>query len=601
MLPGLRVLAAIGAFCLAAHARPAPSTWNLVRTRHFELYSQAGDAAARSALTWFEQLRTFFQQQTGLNLNNRPPVRVIAFRSASEYRPYRLRSTSDAYYVGTETRDYIVMPKLDASEFATAAHEYAHLILHASGLKLPLWLNEGLAEFLSTLRFDHRGWTLGGDLPTRSQVLRRDPWIPLSQLLTLPAESPLRENREKTALFYAQSWNLVEMLALSPQYAPRLQALIAALTSGTPSLEALPKVYAKSLDTIAQDVHAWTTTGHKITRVGLSVPTTQTMAVEVSTVPALASRSLVAELLLAIGELDRAGVLYRELAQESPADPNFSAALGTIALRKGDHDEAFKEWKRAMDHGISDATICYRYATLAADAGLSANEIRPALQRAINLNPDFEDARYTLALLESNAGHFDAAVAQLRAVRTVPPVRAYAYWSALAYALNELGKRDESVAAAQLAIKHASTPAERSNAAQLAYIAQTDVAVQFTRDATGNTQLVTTRVPHDTADWNPFVEPGDKIRRIEAKLRELDCSNGRATGIAVDTVQGPLRLAIPDALHVLMRNAPSEFTCGLQPANAVTVEYAVSKTQGLNADGVLRGMDFRSRSAENER
>jgi len=105
--------------------------------------------------------------------------------------------------------------------------------------------------------------------------------------------------------------------------------------------------------------------------------------------------------------------------------------------------------------------------------------------------------------------------------------------------------------------------------------------------------LVTTRVPHNTADWNPFVEPGDRIRRVEATLRELHCSAGRATGVALDTSQGPLTLTIPDASHVLMRNAPSEFRCGAQPASTVRVEYAASETQDGNADGVLRGMEFR--------
>jgi len=203
---------------------------------------------------WLEQLRTFFRRQTGLNLDNRPPVRVIAFRSEGEYRPYRLRSTSDAYYVGTESRDYIVMPTLDASEFATAAHEYAHLILHARGLQLPPWLNEGLADFFSTLRLADRGWNLGGDLPTRSQLLRRKPWMPLSQLLTLPAESPIRENRDRAALFYAESWEITEMLLLSPGYAPRFQTLVAALTSGIPRLQAIEKVYAKPVATFRRRI-----------------------------------------------------------------------------------------------------------------------------------------------------------------------------------------------------------------------------------------------------------------------------------------------------------------------------------------------------------
>jgi hypothetical protein len=147
----------------------------------------------------------------------------------------------------------------------------------------------------------------------------------------------------------------------------------------------------------------------------------------------------------------------------------------------------------------------------------------------------------------------------------------------MAYAVNEVGKRDESQTAAQQAMKHAATPAERSNAAQLAYIAETDLAVQFTRDADGHTQLVTTRVPHNTADWNPFVEPGDRIRRVQATQRELYCSPGHATGIAIDTPQGLLTLTIPDASQVLMQSAPSEFFCGTQPATTVMVDMRLLK------------------------
>src|SRR2546423_232975 len=142
MSRGLCPLVALGMLCLSMHARPV-SAWSLARTEHFEVYSQAGAASARSALLWLEQTSTLFKQQTGVVPAKPPPVRVIVFRSTSEYEPYRLRPSSDAYYVGTESRDYIVMPTLDAGKFATAAHEYAHLILRASGLRLPPWLNEG--------------------------------------------------------------------------------------------------------------------------------------------------------------------------------------------------------------------------------------------------------------------------------------------------------------------------------------------------------------------------------------------------------------------------------------------------------------------------
>lgn len=578
--------------CLSLHASPA-SAWSLARTKHFEVYSQAGDARARSALSWLEQLHTFFQQQTGLDLDNCLPVRVIAFRSTKEYEPFRLRPSSDAYYVGTESRDYIVIPALDAREFAVAAHEYAHLILHASGLRLPPWLSEGLAEFFSTIRISDGRWEVGGDLPARSQLLRRDSWMPLPQLLTLPDKSPLRERRDTSALFYAQSWKLTEMLVLSPEYGPRFHALLAALTGGIPGPQAMADVYRKPLDEIERELHTWTAVRQRVT--GAPTPGTlmATTAVEFSTISPSASQCLMAELLLAIGDLDRARSVYQDLARESPLNPDISAGLGTIALLKGDRDSARSEWKQAIDKGIRDATLCYRYAILAQDASLSADEIRPALERAIALRPDFDDARYSLALLESNAAHYETAVANLRAMRNVTPARAYAYWSAMAYALGELGRRDESTAAAQRALEYAASPTERAHAAQLAYVAQTDLTVQFTRDASGHAQIVTTRVPHNTTDWNPFIEPSDKIFRITAKLRELHCTDSRATGIDIDTAEGRLTLKIPDPSHVLMRNSPSEFICGPQPANPVMVEYAASETPGTGSEGVLRGMEFR--------
>ena len=80
----------------------------------------------------------------------------------------------------------------------------------------------------------------------------------------------------------------------------------------------------------------------------------------------------------------------------------------------------------------------------------------------------------------------------------------------MADAANELGKRDEAIAAAQKAVEHASTSGRaRAVAAQLAYVAQTDLAVEFSRDANGRTQMVTTRIPHNASNWNPFIEPGD--------------------------------------------------------------------------------------------
>jgi len=196
-----------------------------------------------------------------------------------------------------------------------------------------------------------------------------------------------------------------------------------------------------------------------------------------------------------------------------------------------------------------------------------------------------------LALLEKNTRQFEVALELLRAMKIIPPARAHSYWTPLADACKELDKRDEALAAASKAAERASTPAERARAAQLAHMSQTDLAVGFSRDANGRPQMVTTRIPHNATNWNPFIEQGDDIRRVQGTLQEIECSE-KGMRILVDTAGGPLKLAIPDPSHVQMRNAPAEFTCGPQAGSPVTAEYAVTKARE-NGDGVVRGLEFR--------
>jgi Flp pilus assembly protein TadD len=586
----LHRIAAFLLLSLPSQAQPTP-TWKLTRSDHFELYSQSDAAAARSALLWFEQLRVFYLQKTGLAAETLHPVRVIGFRSAHEYQPYQLHLASDAHYIGTETRDYIVMSVFDAGQLGTAAHEYAHAILHAAGLQFPPWLSEGLAEFFSTVRMNQRECTLGGDLPARSQALQRRTWMPIENLLSMPANSPARDNRETAAVFYSQSWALVDMLVLSPEYSPKFTELIAALSSSTPDAEVLPRIYGKSLSAITSDLHIWTASKHQPVplsgiRANPIPPQDVTASVDLSP---LQSRALMADMLLAAGELNRAAAIYSDLARETPRDPAVPAALGNIALRQGDHARAREQWKLAIALGIRDATLCYQYAVLGDRAGVPDEELRPALERAIQLKPDFDDARYALALIEKNAGHYDTAVTQLRAMRNIAPARAYNYWLAMADALVQSDRRAEARLASQKAAQHAATETERARAAQIAYFADTDLAVQFTMGKDGRAELATTRVPHATGDFNPFIQPSDKIHHAEGTLRQIDC-NGPVTRFVVNTVDGALLLTIPDPGHVQMRNAPSEFTCGPQQPTKVVVDYAESASK---AEGVARGILFR--------
>lgn len=481
------------------------------------------------------------------------------------------------------------MPALTRRVFDLAAHEYAHQVLHSSGLRLPPWLNEGLAEFFSTIRITDNDCELGAALPMRMETLRHHAWLPISDLLALEQPSLGRKTRDEMATFYAESWALTHMLVSSPDYAPHFRDLAVALNSGATSMRALTTTYAKPLESIAKDLHSWSQ--HEFVPVSLPALLAAEPAVQLSELSDSQANELMAEVLLAEGELERAEALYRDLARRTPENANAFAALGTIALRRGDRIGAEQRWKEAIDKGATDAGLLYRYAVLADEQGMSQHEIRRTLERAVALEPGFDDARYKLALLENNAGEYAAALEDLRSMRSPSRQRAFAYWSATANALTELNQRDEAERAAKKTLECAQTDGERSLALQLAYVAKTDLTVQFAEDANGQERLITTRIPHGASGFNPFIDPKDHVRRVEGTLREVQCGGGQLTGFVIGTPDGLLTVAVPDPLHVLVRNGPAEFTCGPQIAMRVRVEYAAAPS--TTEAGVLRGMEFR--------
>ena len=328
-------------------AAPAPG-WRLTRSPHFEIYAQSSDQRARALLTWFERLRAFFEQQRGWKAGSSPPVRVIVFASEQEYEPYRLRSASDAYYVGSGSQDYIVMSTDDPARFGLAAHEYAHLVLRSSLGQLPPWLKEGLAEFYATLRIAEYGTELGGVLPGRIQTLQRRAWIPLPESMSLSETARQRQERSAADLFYAESWALTDMLALSPEYAPGFQKFLALAGSGSPGLEALLSTYGKSADAIARDLRNWLKQ-RRLPVIQLPAVVAGSAPVDISDVSPIASRVLLAQVLFAAGEFDRAETRFAALAHDAPESPEVSAALGMIALRQGDSEGARRAWKRAIE------------------------------------------------------------------------------------------------------------------------------------------------------------------------------------------------------------------------------------------------------------
>jgi tetratricopeptide (TPR) repeat protein len=519
----LMAMAAVG-----CAAEPAP--WIVARSPHFEVYSNGGGETARSLAGGFERLHDFFARQLGVAPHG-GTVRVIAFATPQEFAQYRTKPSTDAFYLGATGGDYIVMPAPVPGDLRVPAHEYAHLLLHSTGWKLPAWIGEGISEVAGTVKIGERVASAGGDVPGRSQSLRSRRWMPMSALFTA------REGDDD--LFYAQSWALADLLLFSPKYAPGFPAFLATLAGGSSSDNALMSVYHSTAEVLASDARA------RLARANPALP---------------------------IAGIDVARASIR-------VEPANGAALlaglrGTMAFDRGDRAVALAEWKAAIDLGTDDAGLCYRYAVLTDD--------RSALERTLALDPGFDDARYKLALMEKSDGHLESAVTHLRKMQAPGGDRAFGYWTSLGDALLELGRRAEARQCFAKAMSAATTDAQRKRAAELDWMASTELAVEF-----DGKQAHTVRVPVDGPTRNPFIESGDRAKSAEATLEHVECGDG---GIHVKLIAAgaPLTLAVPDPSRVQIRNAGGvefEFTCGPQQGRKVLVEYT--------STGVLRGLELR--------
>jgi hypothetical protein len=520
------------ALLATAACAAAADPWVVARAPHFQVYSDGGADTARSLATGFERLHDFFARQIGVAPRG-GAVRVIAFATAQEFAEYRTKPGSDAYYLGATAGDYIVMPAGVRGDLRVPAHEYAHLLLHSTGWRLPAWISEGISEVAGTVRFSDRGATAGGVITGPSQLLRQRRWIPIAELFAS------RDTGDE--LFYSQSWALADLLLFSPRYAPGFGEFIAMLVSGSSAETALMSVYRTTPAEFAADAFSRVTHPNPPTPIVLPEQTAAAIHVDPAN-----------------GEALLAGL------------------RGDIAFGRGDRTEALAQWKRAIDLGTDDPGLCYRYAVLTDDRG--------AMERAIALDPGFDEVRYKLALLDKSEGHIASAVEHLYQMKTPPAERAFHYWITLGDALLDLDRRAEAKRAAAQAAIAARTDEERKRAANIDWMASTELAVEF-----DGKQAHTVRVPIESAPArNPFIESGDKAKSAVATLEQVDCADDGSIKVNLMAAGAPLVLSVPDPSRVQIRNAGGiqfEFTCGPQQGRNVLVEYT--------AAGVLRGLELR--------
>ena len=210
----------------AASAPPRASRdWKQLQSTHFVVVGNSTAGVLRDTTIQLEMFRdTVSRLFPALREPPPRPTTVVVFRndaSFHEFKPRdprgRVMDTVAGYLTTYPDANYIVLAARTnpTQTVRVVLHEFAHYLIHGAAPEVPRWLDEGLADFYSTILIDPNGSVRLGD-PIRGHLarLRGGLIVPLDRLLSAPGQTTIFGDMRQQLTFYAQSWGLVHYLTL---------------------------------------------------------------------------------------------------------------------------------------------------------------------------------------------------------------------------------------------------------------------------------------------------------------------------------------------------------------------------------------------------
>ena len=627
MITGLRrlgVVIAVAAW-LPVSGQAADQPWTLIRGEHATVIGHQSARTLRDVAVQIEQFRAVLgslipNAQRPLPL----PTVVYVFDTGRDMQPfvpiYNGKPTAlGGYFHHDAEVNYIA---LELGGFEASArlvyHEYTHLLLANATGSLPVWLNEGLAEYYSTYALTGKGTRAQIGRPIAQHVaLLRERFIPLSELIAVDHSSALYHEGDRRSIFYAEAWVLTHYLMVERPGGPQaINDYATAIARGRSPNEAFDGAFGMPVAEFEKVLRSYV---QQMSFRSLEYTFAATLQVGVLDkelrIPAQEIGAWLGDLQRRIGRVDEAAVRIETSAQAAPgaAMPNLSLALlrigqsrqieawpafaraaaaapddflvqytyGVTVLREHDGDgpsSTPEELERArtvltraaaINANSSEAFAWLAYAEMIADGRLP--QARAAIARAIDLAPGRLDYRLRSADISVLEDHLDVAAALLTQLAAIKTDQAIA--------------RGATARLARLQ-EHKSRLAERAAAMQAA---AADAASALAEAVARRTTAVNDE-PEQPRETDPRVFALRKLQRTEQRaygqLTQIECASGRVRfHLKVgsrDIVAGAAKMA---AVELTDFTGSTDFTvaCGLrEPPDAVylTWRMAAPHTEG---------------------
>lgn len=409
-------------FLLAAPlwARDNSPAWIQVRSEHFTVVTDAGEKQGRRVADQFERMRWAFQALfPHMQVDPVAPITVVAVRNARDFQALepaayigKGKLELAGYFLRTQDKNYILV-RLDVADeqhpYATVYHEYTHLELGDAIAWMPLWLNEGLAEFFQNTELEDKTVRLGEPSRDNLLFLQQNSLIPLQTLFRIDATSPYYHEEQKGSIFYAESWALTHMLETSDaqNHTTRVATYARLVSQHQDPVTAAQQAFG-DLKKLQQDLEAYTHHGsYQYFR--LTTQPINEAAFQVSPLPQPQAHALRADFLARIGRSDDARALISTVFRDDPKNVLARETLGYLAFREGKLDEAKKWYGEAVDLDSRSYLAQYYFGALSIMNGDTNGPVEGSLLKCISINPRFAPAYDALAGIYARRGDNDKA------------------------------------------------------------------------------------------------------------------------------------------------------------------------------------------------
>ena len=575
--------------------------WLEVRSPNFIVISNSGEREARRIASQFEQIREVFHSAfPGLRADLGKPVLIFALKNEDSLKsllPSFWETKGHMHpaglYVSREECDLVVVRTDLQGEnpYEVIYHEYTHALLRLNFRDLPLWMNEGFAEYLGNTVIGEKQVQIGQIPRSHLEILRSNKFIPIETLLQVDENSPYYNEQNRTSVFYAESWALVHYLQLDPDARNRklLSNFLAAWDATNDQIASAQKAFG-DLKKFSQVMEAYARQGtFYVAQLKLSIhddPKTYPSR----PLPLAETQALRGIFFVYTQRPTEAKTTLDDALAADPQSPVVHQGLGLFAwYAKQDPQTALDEFAKAVPQTPPNYLPYYMVAMIRSRSMSSGPDVADslaALDKVIQMNPHFAPA-YAVGsnLYSRDTKQYDNAIKMgKQAVQLDPANLTYAI--SYGFVLVNMGK---TASAKQLALqieKAVRAPHDKANLQGLmsaissresydadvaAYSAQNSANQRPTIVVTPGSSSTpasanSNRPPLQPPPLTPHEDTTDYF--LEGTIQKVDCTSGDKSRLTLLWNQTTLKFRVSDPTQLKLSSITPGKESDLPPCSA---------------------------------